>query len=401
MDEKARGFADDQLPSAHPVAVRRGHAQRGDRQLRPDQLRQGRCGAPAAGRLRRRAEVLRRAPRLPDPARLWQRPAGRPDRCRGGQLGQGPGRLVQGLAARPPGPARCAASSAPMPAARSPSSPSCRRGAPSCARTGSRSGSTSGPAARWRAPAAGCRCRRVPGRRCRSWRGVAQPDLILLNDDDTGYVLVRFDPRSLRTVLESAGELPDAAARAVCWNAVIDMVRQGELPVSGVRGHAGPRHGGGTLTAGAAGAARARRAAHHPAGRTRARRGKPSCGSPTLPRSCWARPSRAATISWPGSSCSPGRRPPTDQLDLIAALLAGSTAIPGLLVDAELRWSLLQRMAATGRADDAGIDAQLAGRPQRRRPPQRRRVPGRDSRRRSQGSGLAAAHRRPPRPGKR
>ena len=56
--------------------LRRGHAQRGDRQLRPDQLRQGRVGAPAAGRLRGRAGVLRRAPRLPGPACLRQRPAG-------------------------------------------------------------------------------------------------------------------------------------------------------------------------------------------------------------------------------------------------------------------------------------------------------------------------------------
>jgi aminopeptidase N len=52
-----------------------------------------------------------------------------------------------------------------------------------------------------------------------------------------------------------------------------------------------------------------------------------------------------------------------DQLDLIAGLLASRTVIPGLLVDAELRWSLLQRMAATGRADDAGIDARLAADP--------------------------------------
>ena len=32
-------------------------------------------------------------------------------------------------------------------------------------------------------------------------------------------------------------------------------------------------------------------------------------------------------------------------------------------MDAELRWSLLQRMAATGRAGDAAIDAQLAADP--------------------------------------
>ncbi|MBO0787075.1 MAG: aminopeptidase N, partial [Actinobacteria bacterium] len=61
--------------------------------------------------------------------------------------------------------------------------------------------------------------------------GTVQPDLILPNDDDAGYALVRFDPRSLRTVLESAGELLTAAARAACWNAVIDMTRHGELPV--------------------------------------------------------------------------------------------------------------------------------------------------------------------------
>ncbi|MGH3169016.1 MAG: ERAP1-like C-terminal domain-containing protein, partial [Trebonia sp.] len=62
--------------------------------------------------------------------------------------------------------------------------------------------------------------------------GAAQPDLLLLNDDDSGYVIVRFDPRSLETVLSSVGALPDLPARAVCWNAVIDMVRQAELPVS-------------------------------------------------------------------------------------------------------------------------------------------------------------------------
>jgi hypothetical protein len=65
-----------------------------------------------------------------------------------------------------------------------------------------------------------------------SLRGTARPDLILLNDDDTGYVIARFDPRSLQTVLSSVSGLPDLPARAVCWNAVIDMVRQAELPVS-------------------------------------------------------------------------------------------------------------------------------------------------------------------------
>jgi aminopeptidase N len=48
-----------------------------------------------------------------------------------------------------------------------------------------------------------------------------------------------------------------------------------------------------------------------------------------------------------------------EQLDLVAGLLAGSTEIPGLAVDTELRWTLLSRLAATGRAGDAEIDAEL------------------------------------------
>jgi len=49
-----------------------------------------------------------------------------------------------------------------------------------------------------------------------------------------------------------------------------------------------------------------------------------------------------------------------EQLDLLAALLAGTAVVDGLAVDTELRWSLLRRLAATGRAGDAEIDAELA-----------------------------------------
>jgi aminopeptidase N len=48
-----------------------------------------------------------------------------------------------------------------------------------------------------------------------------------------------------------------------------------------------------------------------------------------------------------------------DQLDLLTGLLDGSGGIPGLPVDAELRWAILGRLAATGRAGDAQIDAEL------------------------------------------
>jgi len=49
----------------------------------------------------------------------------------------------------------------------------------------------------------------------------------------------------------------------------------------------------------------------------------------------------------------------SDQLDLLAGLLDGSEVIEGLAIDTELRWRLLRRLAAMGRAGDAQIDAEL------------------------------------------
>src|SRR5260370_36363196 len=48
-----------------------------------------------------------------------------------------------------------------------------------------------------------------------------------------------------------------------------------------------------------------------------------------------------------------------EQLDLLAGLLSGSAEITGLTVDTELRWSLVSRLAATGRAGEGQIHAEL------------------------------------------
>ncbi len=49
-----------------------------------------------------------------------------------------------------------------------------------------------------------------------------------------------------------------------------------------------------------------------------------------------------------------------EQLDLVAGILTGNVDVPGLALDADLRWTLLSRLTATGRAGDAEIDAELA-----------------------------------------
>ena len=47
------------------------------------------------------------------------------------------------------------------------------------------------------------------------------------------------------------------------------------------------------------------------------------------------------------------------QLGLLAGLLDGSQSVPGLSVDAELRWTLLRRLVVTGRAGVEQIDSEL------------------------------------------
>ena len=56
-----------------------------------------------------------------------------------------------------------------------------------------------------------------------------EPALLLPNDGDVSYCKIRLDPGSLAVVTSSLGRLPDPLNRAVAWNAVRDLVRDGEL----------------------------------------------------------------------------------------------------------------------------------------------------------------------------
>jgi aminopeptidase N len=71
----------------------------------------------------------------------------------------------------------------------------------------------------------------------------------------------------------------------------------------------------------------------------------------------------AATISSPGGQLLSWTAVTPEQLDFLADLLAGNAVPPGLAVNTELRWALLRRLAATARAGDAEIDAELASDP--------------------------------------
>jgi aminopeptidase N len=189
--------------------------------------------------------------------------------------------------------------------------------------------------------------------------GVRRPDLVLLNDGDLGYALVRFDPRSLGTVTGAIGELPGSLARAVCWNAVTDMVQRAELPlptfVTMVAASMRREPSVAVLTDlfGLAEHALVRLA--RPDWVPEGKRELAAAAVAMLREAEPGGDHQLAAAGLLGRTATA-----TDQLDLVAGLLDGSTQLPGLTVDTDRRWSLLRRLAATGRAGDADIDAELA-----------------------------------------
>ncbi len=192
--------------------------------------------------------------------------------------------------------------------------------------------------------------------------GVQQPDLILLNDDDLSYAIVRFDDRSLATLTESIGAFTDPLARTVCWSAVLDMVQRAELSVPDfvaiLVGGMGKEPSVSVLQILQMTASRVMAVTADPRWLPE---GKERLAAAALGLLRAAEPGSDHQLAWVQLLSWTAVAP--EQLDFVAGLLDGSVLVPGLAVDTELRWALLRRLAATGRAGDAEIDAELAGDP--------------------------------------
>ena len=188
--------------------------------------------------------------------------------------------------------------------------------------------------------------------------GVRQPDLIVLNDDDSGYAIVRFDPRSLDTLTRSIGELTDPLARAVCWVAAIDMAQQAQLSVRAF------------VQMVSTGMEREPSVAvvqtlHQETAQVFVHVGDPlrvadfkkQLATVAVRLLIAAEPSSDHQLAW--AELLGWTVTSDEQVELVAALLDGSTEVPGLEIDTELRWKLFGRLVTIGRAADAEIDAEL------------------------------------------
>ncbi|MBZ4020488.1 aminopeptidase N [Streptomyces purpurogeneiscleroticus] len=185
-----------------------------------------------------------------------------------------------------------------------------------------------------------------------------RPAVILLNEDDLSYAKVRLDEESLKTVTAHLGDFSESLPRALCWASAWDMTRDGELAtrdylelvLSGI----GKESDIGVV-----------QSLHRQVKLALELYAAPEWRETGLAK--WTdaclKQLRAAEsgsdhqLAWARAFAATART--TAQLDLLQNLLDGTEEITGLAVDTELRWALLQRLAATGRADEKAITAEL------------------------------------------
>jgi aminopeptidase N len=184
--------------------------------------------------------------------------------------------------------------------------------------------------------------------------GAPAADLLLLNDGDQTYAKIRFDDRSLRTLLAGVGALDDPLARTVCWTALWDMTRDAELPattwVDTVLAGLATETSTGQLELLLE---QGTEAVHHfvaPEHRAAAAdrwtaglRGLLAAAAPGSDRQLALTRALAAAATT------------ADDHDLVAGLLDATAPLPGLVVDVDLRWMLTTTLARAGRLDAADI----------------------------------------------
>ncbi|MFE7777359.1 aminopeptidase N [Streptomyces sp. NPDC057445] len=189
----------------------------------------------------------------------------------------------------------------------------------------------------------------LPGRR---------PALVVLNDGDLSYAKIRFDAASQEPALRALSGIPDALTRAVVWNSLRDMVRDGELePVAYLetaRAHL-PHEADLAVTQGVLGFAVTQIADRYLAPE--------------------ARPAALALITdltrdlirRTEDGRSPGLRLTAVRHFIDSAAhpnglhdwLEGGSVPGGPELDPELRWRILARLAVLGATDEAEIAAEL------------------------------------------
>ncbi len=184
-------------------------------------------------------------------------------------------------------------------------------------------------------------------------------DLLLINDDDLTFAKIRLGGRSSATAIQHLGDLVEPMPRSLVWSAAWDMTRDAEWSA------------GDYLTMALSGLPSESDVGVVQKVLLQARTAVDLFASPQNRPEYQARLASAVHAALldaaPGSDHQLAYARATvhtartqEQLDLVEGLLDGTSEVAGLVVDTDLRWSLLGCLVCSGRAGQTEIDAELA-----------------------------------------
>ncbi|MEV8509459.1 aminopeptidase N [Actinoplanes sp. NPDC051475] len=188
--------------------------------------------------------------------------------------------------------------------------------------------------------------------------GQRAADVLLVNDDDLTYAKLRLDERSMATVVRHIDGFESSLPRALCWAAAWDMVRDAELAARDYVALVStglPKERDINLTT-----ATLRQAATTLtmyADPQWAPTGWAKLAETARTALAAAAPGSGFQLAWARAFLGAARSP--EELAVLRGWLEGRDIPAGLTVDTELRWSLLEALAARGAATDEEIGAEL------------------------------------------
>jgi aminopeptidase N len=189
--------------------------------------------------------------------------------------------------------------------------------------------------------------------------GFTQPDLVLLNDDDLAYAKVRLDPRSLSTAMEHLAGIANPLARSLVWGSVWDATRDAETAPSDyvrlVLANIATETESTTLRTTLGQLGTVARMYVDPVERTAA--------IEFIGDTLW----QLAQSAEAGSDAQfqfvkffASLASTSAHTEILRGLREGTLTLPGLEIDTDLSWELLEGLVLTGAAGNTEISAALA-----------------------------------------
>ena len=185
------------------------------------------------------------------------------------------------------------------------------------------------------------------------------PDLLIINDGDLTYAKLRLDEASNEALPSVLGKITDPLTRALIWGSLWDSVRDGELNarayIDMVLTAISQETSSATVMSLLARLRTAVLLYVAPQFRADA---QDDAAARLVALAMRADPGSDQQLqffkSFAGFACNP------TQLGFVADVLDGTSDVPGLTIDTDLRWELLTDLVAMGCRGEADIEAELA-----------------------------------------